>query len=89
MRKLPRIALAILVGCVIAAIPAILQPYFKAGTIPDLACELILLPGRLIASPFHDRGTASLSSCGAHTLRLRFYSGDWPTGFWAIEKLTT
>ena|SRR5579863_5222703 len=46
-------------GCAIAAIPAILQPYFKAGTFPDLACELVLLPGKLIASPFHDRGTAS------------------------------
>jgi len=59
MRKYPRIALAILVGCAIAAIPSILQPHFKAGSFPDLACELVLLPGMLIATPFHDRGTAS------------------------------
>jgi len=59
MRKDARIALAILIGCAIAAIPSILQPLFKAGSFPDLACELALLPGKLIATPFHDRGTAS------------------------------
>ena len=59
MRRLPRIALAILVGCAIAAIPSILQPHFKAGSLPDLACELVLLPGKLIATHFHDRGTGS------------------------------
>jgi hypothetical protein len=59
MRKYPHIALAILVGCAIAAIPSILQPHFKAGSLPDLACELVLLPGKLIATPFHSRGTAS------------------------------
>ena len=59
MRKFPRIALAILVGCAIAAIPSILQPHFKAGSFPDLACELVLLPGKLIATLVHDRGTAS------------------------------
>ncbi len=59
MRKFPRIALAILIGCTIAAVPSVIQPYFRAGSFPDLACELVLLPGKLIASPFHDRGTAS------------------------------
>ncbi|MBZ5699033.1 MAG: hypothetical protein LAN18_10865 [Acidobacteriia bacterium] len=59
IRKRMSIALAILVGCVIAAIPSILQPHFKAGSIPDLTCELVLLPGKLIATPFHDRGDAS------------------------------
>lgn len=59
MKKYPRVALAILVGCAIVAILSILQPHFKAGSFPDLACELALLPGKLIATPFHNRGTAS------------------------------
>ena len=41
------------------AIPTIAQPHFKAGNIPDLICELVLLPGKLVAAPFHDRGAAS------------------------------
>jgi hypothetical protein len=35
------------------------QPLFKAGSSPDLACELLLLPGKLFASFFQDRGDAS------------------------------
>jgi len=35
------------------------QPHFVAGSVPDLACELVLLPGKLFASMFRDRGTAS------------------------------
>ena len=38
---------------------AVLEPRFKAGSVPDLLCELLLLPGKLIATPFHDRGDAS------------------------------
>lgn len=35
------------------------QLHFKAGSIPDLAFELIFFAGKLFASLFHDRGTAS------------------------------
>jgi hypothetical protein len=52
-------ALAVLAGSAVMAIPTIAQPHFKAGSIPDLFCDLVLLPGQLIATPFHDRGTAS------------------------------
>ena len=37
---------------------SVLQPHFKAGSIPDLACELLLLPGRLVTSLFQDRGAS-------------------------------
>jgi hypothetical protein len=54
-----RVAVALLIGCAAAAIPSILQPHGKAGSFPDLVCEVVLLPGKLIATLFHDRGTAS------------------------------
>jgi hypothetical protein len=54
-----RVALAVLIGAAIAAALSILQHQFKAGSIPDSACELLLLPGNVIASFFQDRGTAS------------------------------
>jgi hypothetical protein len=53
------IVFATLVGCAVMAVPAIAQPYFRAGSIPDLMCELVSIPGKLIATPFQDRGTAS------------------------------
>ena len=59
MRKYQRIAVALLIGCAVAAVALIFQPHFKAGSIPDLVCELVLLPGKLIAGLFHNRGTAS------------------------------
>lgn len=59
MRKYQRIAVALLIGCAVAAVPSIFQPHFKAGSIPDLVCELVLLPGKLIAGLFHNHGTAS------------------------------
>jgi hypothetical protein len=58
-QKLILFAVAVVLGCVIETIPTLLQPHFVAGSIPDLICELILMPGQLIATPFHDRGTAS------------------------------
>jgi hypothetical protein len=45
---------AILVGSI-----AVWQPHFVAGSLGDLACEAILIPGKLFASMFSDRGTAS------------------------------
>jgi hypothetical protein len=51
--------LAVVVGCAVAAIPTLLQPHFKAGSLPELICEIFLLPGELLATPFKDRGTAS------------------------------
>jgi len=37
----------------------LLQPRFVAGSVPDMVCELILMPGKLLAIPFRDRGNAS------------------------------
>jgi len=54
-----RIVIAILIGCAFTAALAVLQPRFKAGSIPDLVCEVLLLPGKLFAALFNDRGTAS------------------------------
>ena len=62
MMKHSRIVLAIIVGCAVAVIPPLFQPHLKAGSFLDFACEVFLLPGQLIPSLFHDRGTASPSS---------------------------
>jgi hypothetical protein len=63
MRKFPRIVLAVLVGCAIATIVSVFRHHFKAGSIADLVCELLSVPGDLIAvligTVFHDRGNAS------------------------------
>jgi len=59
MRQFYLVALALLIGCAAAILPSILQPGIKAGTFLDLICELVLFPGKLIATMFHDRGTAS------------------------------
>jgi len=53
-----RIALAVLIGAATYRSVSVLQPHFKAGSIPDVACELLLLPGRLVASLFQDRGAS-------------------------------
>jgi hypothetical protein len=54
-----RIVIAALIGCAFTAALTVLHPRFKAGSIPDLLCEVLLLPGKLVATPFHDRGMAS------------------------------
>ena|SRR5215469_3734591 len=54
-----RILLAVLLGVAVTTTASISQKHFKAGSIPDLACELVLLPGKLFAILFHDRGSAS------------------------------
>jgi hypothetical protein len=59
MSRKRAILIAGVVGCVVMGIPTLLQPYFKAGSVPDGICEVLLLPGKLIATPFHDRGSAS------------------------------
>jgi hypothetical protein len=59
MRNYSRIVAALLVGCAIALIPTLVQPHFRAGSLIDSVCEMFLLPGKLIATLFHDTGTAS------------------------------
>jgi hypothetical protein len=54
-----RIVTAVLIGCAFTAGVTVLQPITKADSIPDVLCEVLLLPGKLIAGPFHDRGTGS------------------------------
>lgn len=50
---------AIAISAVVVWVVSAWQPHFVAGSRADLACELILIPGKLFASMFHDRGTAS------------------------------
>lgn len=57
--KWKRIAAATLVACAVTGIAYVSQPHFRADTAPDLISELMLLPGKLAATPFADRGTAS------------------------------
>jgi hypothetical protein len=61
MRKqtLSKLAVALLIGTSITILTVKFQHQLKAGSIPDLMCELALLPGKLFASIFHDHGTAS------------------------------
>jgi hypothetical protein len=54
-----RAEVALLIGCIATAILASVQPHLKAGSIPDIICDLLMTPGMLVASFFHDRGTAS------------------------------
>jgi hypothetical protein len=54
-----RIVIALLIGCALTAALAIFRPRFKAGSIPDFICEVLLLPGKLAPALFNDRGTAS------------------------------
>jgi hypothetical protein len=59
MRFVTHLAVAVLLGLVLTLLPAALQHSFKAGSIPDLICEFMLLPGSMFATLFRDRGTAS------------------------------
>jgi hypothetical protein len=54
-----KLVIAVLIGSALTVALAVLQPRFKAGSVPDLLCEVLLLPGKLIATPFRDRGNAS------------------------------
>ena len=60
MRRRPvRLLIAFGIGVALVTVATLLQPRFVAGSIPDGICELILMPGKLLAIPFHDRGNAS------------------------------
>ena len=50
---------SVMISAVVVAVVSVWQPHFIAGSVPDLACEFLLIPGKLFASMFHDRGTAS------------------------------
>ena len=54
-----RLVIAVFMGSALTLALAVVQHRFKAGSIPDLLCELLLLPGELVATPFHDRGNLS------------------------------
>jgi hypothetical protein len=58
-RMIVRLVIAVATGVALVTSASFLQPRFAAGSIPDLLCELTLMPGKLLAVPFHDRGTAS------------------------------
>ncbi len=56
----PLLALyTVLISVILVWTVAVVQPHFVAGSVADLACEVILIPGKLFASMFSDRGTAS------------------------------
>jgi hypothetical protein len=60
MKSKPLLALyTVLISVVVVWTVAVVQPHFVAGSVADLACEVILIPGKLFASMFSDRGTAS------------------------------
>ena len=50
---------SVVISAVVVVGVSVWQPHFVAGSVPDLACELVLMPGQLFASMFRDRGTAS------------------------------
>jgi hypothetical protein len=50
---------SVVISAVVVVGVSVWQPHFVAGSVPDLACELVLMPGKLFASMFRDRGTAS------------------------------
>lgn len=54
-----RLLIAFGIGSALVTAATLLQLRFVAGSIPDGICELILMPGKLLAVPFRDRGTAS------------------------------
>jgi hypothetical protein len=58
-RKLLLTICSVMISAVIVSVVSASQPHFVAGSLPDSACEFLLIPGRLFASMFHDRGTAS------------------------------
>ncbi len=53
------VGIAVLLGCIVTAVLSVLENHFKAGSVPDLTCGLLMSPGKLITTPFHDRGSAS------------------------------
>ena len=58
-RTLTRLIIASVIGIALVTAATLLQPRFVAGSIADLVCEFVLLPGKLLAVPFHDHGNAS------------------------------
>jgi hypothetical protein len=44
-RRIRNLIFALFVGVAATVLPATLQPQFKAGSVPDGLCELMLLPG--------------------------------------------
>ena len=58
-QTLMRLVNAFVIGIALVTAATLLQPRFVADSGPDLVCELILMPGKLLAVPFRDRGNAS------------------------------
>jgi hypothetical protein len=58
-RTLMRLVIAFVIGIAFVTAATLVQPRFVAGSVPDLVCELILMPGKLLTVPFRDRGNAS------------------------------
>lgn len=54
-----RLAIGFCIGFALVTAATLVQPRFVAGSIPDEICELVLMPGKLLAVPFHDSGDAS------------------------------
>jgi hypothetical protein len=54
-----KVVIAVLIGSALTVALSVLQHRFKAGSVPDLVCEVLSLPGGLVAALFHDRGNGS------------------------------
>jgi hypothetical protein len=59
MAGMIRTAFAVAIGILIVVLAASTQSHFKADSLPDFVCDLVLLPGGLFAAIFRDRGNAS------------------------------
>ena len=57
--SLIRVLIGFCIGVALVTAATLAQPRFVSGSIPDCICELVLMPGKLLAVPFHDRGNAS------------------------------
>jgi len=45
---------SVVISAVVVVGVSVWQPHFVAGSVPDLACELVLMPGKLFASMFRE-----------------------------------
>jgi len=57
--RLIRLVIAFCIGVALVTGATLVHPRFVAGSLADGICELVLMPGKLLALPFHDRGNAS------------------------------
>ncbi|MGA7831082.1 MAG: hypothetical protein WCA21_08985 [Terracidiphilus sp.] len=76
MSRIYAILLASLVGFALMTAAAMIQSHSATGTVPDLVCNVIFFPGKVLALPFHDRGdTGSSFFLHVRIATTIFYAG--------------